>query len=167
MKWQNLLFASVISLGTMSSLDASAQNHPATITSEHIVRDFDITRDSPEFEQVRRWLSDAVARAKGRAGSVENVSRDAMGNTIHMEISHKGFEVTDAAAKAAPASLPSPWAPNAKGYNPGDTVKADVAGDGWAQTWTQTLTTTNAGLTWLITDYRMTRIPTDTPVTPR
>jgi chitodextrinase len=167
MKMRKAIFIGLACCGTITAANAWAAPASSNVVSYgKVVNTFDVPRGSPEYDQIRAWLTEAITRTGDRVGSPANLSSDSLGASIHVQVVHQVTTKGSVAAMGAPIMPPPPWTPGTSGYRVGDSAIVSITNGGWTQTWSLSLQNTSMGLMWLTTEYHATRDPVDQPPLP-
>lgn len=167
MKMRKAIFIGLACCGTITAANAWVTPASSNVVSNgKVVNTFDVPRGSPEYDQIRAWLTEAITRTGDRVGSPANLSSDSLGASIHVQVVHQVTTKGSVAAMGARIMPPPPWTPGTSGYRVGDSAIVSITNGGWTQTWSLSLQNTSIGLMWLTTEYHATRDPVDQPPLP-
>ena len=167
MKMQKVILIGLACLGPITAANAWVTPASSNVVAYgKVVNTFDIPRGSPEYDQIRAWLTEAIARTGDRVGSPANLSSDSLGASIHVQVVHQVTTKGSVTAMGAPIMPSPPWMPGTSGYRVGDSATVSITNGGWTQMWTLSLQNTSMGLMWLTIEYHATRDPVDQPPLP-
>ena len=167
MRMWKVILIGLACLGTTTAVNAWVTPESSNVVSYgKVVNTFDIPRGSPEYDQIRAWLTEVITRTGDRVGSPANLSSDSLGASIHVQVVHQATSKGSVATMGTPIMPSPPWTPGTSGYRVGDSAIVSITNGGWTQTWSLSLQSTGMGLMWLTNEYHATRDPVDQPPLP-
>jgi hypothetical protein len=109
MKIRKVILIGLACLGTITAVNAwVTPASPNVVSYGKVVNTFDIPRGSPDYDQIRAWLTEAITRTGDRVGSPTNLSSDSLGASIHVQVVHQVTTKGSVAAMGAPIMPPPP-----------------------------------------------------------
>jgi len=156
---KNTVLVVLLALGTagLPYGSANAQAHSETVVSGQLVTHLQLHRGTADFDHARQWVQESVKRAGRRVGLASNLSADALGDVLYVEIVHH-TRSTGLSAMSGPPLPEPPWTPGSSGYSIGDTATVSTTSGRWTQTWSLELAIGMGGnLMWVTTAYSATK----------
>lgn len=151
-KHLSVALATVLAVAAAPLWSGPVAAQAATI-STGVVRSYQVNVGTAEYEQLRGWLSGAIARSGHNVGAQDNVDPANVGGTITIQVTHHNVAPTGV-TPMDPIMPAPPWTPGTTGYSNGDTAVVGSCGGGWSQTWNLTFTVGADGQgTWIVSSY--------------